>query len=176
MGDLPVLSKDSTPAEVRAAWIATLRTDLFEQGTQYLGRVDLPGEKPDGARPVSYCCLGVLCELAVEAGLLSRSRPVGYGSIIYAAVDNPDDGDTQHLPVAVQKWAGINGSSVVLPAPTGFELPNGNEEVENADVTDLNDGGAYTFKQIADLLEAHFASTLPDPVTNPVTDQTSTTN
>ena len=154
MGDRPVLTKDSTPEQVRTAWIWELRHGGHAQGQQYLTR---PNRDPDVAAKMQHCCLGVLCTLAAEVGLVTASGGDDpRDSVLYFATDNPDDGDTQHLPVVVQRWVGT-GEDGTVHVTTG--IAGGEPQV--ADVIDLNDSGDYTFKQIADLLEENYSGALP---------------
>lgn len=60
------LTPDSTPEEVREAWVAALESGDYEQTTD--GQLGYPYD-PGGA-PSDYCCLGVLCDLAIKAGLI----------------------------------------------------------------------------------------------------------
>lgn len=70
--------------EVKAKWIAALRSGEYEQGRNFL--------REEG----SYCCLGVLCELhAKETG---NEWTIGE---LYL-------GEKYFLPAEVQKWAGID--------------------------------------------------------------------
>lgn len=73
--------------EVKKKWIAALLSRKYKQGRHAL-RV---GDR--------YCCLGVLCELAVEAEVISP--PVKWNSRY--AYDNR----AELLPEAVQEWAGL---------------------------------------------------------------------
>jgi hypothetical protein len=84
-----------------------------------------------------FCCLGVLCELAVEAGVLERA-------------DVPDSVDTVFeygeaaaqdlLPDEVLYWAGL--TSMANPTLGEFSAAG------------WNDNGS-TFAEIADLIEEH---------------------
>lgn len=50
------------PNEHQRAWLDALRGDEFKQGKRAMKRIDFDPET--GAETVSYCCLGVACELA----------------------------------------------------------------------------------------------------------------
>jgi len=81
--------------EVRDLWVAALRSGEFARTTGKLTRVDEEG------RPYGYCCLGVLCEVAVRAGLeLQVSDDVVLGARWYAGVDD-------FLPREVVDWADL---------------------------------------------------------------------
>jgi hypothetical protein len=119
--------------EIKAQWIADLRSGEFEQGQSYLNA--------DG----KLCCLGVLCEQAVRAGVLESESD---GKVVLY------DGKDSVLSETVREWAG-------LPEENSTDNP-GNPNVTVADeevsLAELNDGengwGRHTFGQIADLIEA----------------------
>jgi len=71
-----------TPEEVRELWATTLETADIPQTTGQLARGD------------GRCCLGVLCDLAVQHGIIS-----GY---------TPDDGSP---PMAAAEWVGLASRS-----------------------------------------------------------------
>jgi hypothetical protein len=111
--------------EIRARWTAALRSGEYEQGEGTLRAND------------KFCCLGVLCDLAAKADVISApveadgdagDNPVG--AWYYA---NRND----YLPEEVKAWAGLNSCNPVVG-----DSPLGN----------LNDGG-WTFARIADAIE-----------------------
>jgi len=118
--------------EIKARWTARLRSGQDVQGTGYLNR---NGRK---------CCLGVLCELACEAGACGRiildtdTSTYGYGG--------PDDEEyaAELLPIGVREWAGLS-----LFSEDPVVLVDGSRP----GLADLNDGGS-TFGEIADLVDA----------------------
>lgn len=113
--------------EVRAQWCAALRSGAYQQTTGVLHRTQANGDRPAG-----FCCLGVLCELAVKAGVITKQDDdQGCGYIMYG------DSDTM-LPEAVQDWAG---------------LAEYDPEVAGNDLTIWNDSRRKTFAEIADLIE-----------------------
>lgn len=82
--------------EIGREWVAALRSGEFKQGRYALNAHDTDGN--------TYCCLGVLCEIAVKHGIVSKCYEsvgfVGYGVEM----------DIAYPPVAVQKWAGLDDS------------------------------------------------------------------
>src|SRR4051812_8813302 len=92
-------------SEVAKKWVDALRSGKFKQG-----RSSLTQKHPDGT--LTHCCLGVLCELAVEAGILQPafeydelpSDPTPVKRMAYATERGTE---YQWLPIEVQKWAGI---------------------------------------------------------------------
>lgn len=120
--------------EIKAQWVADLRSGEFEQGQNYLNA--------DG----KLCCLGVLCEQAVKAGIIESGEDNGI--IFY-------DGKENVLSETVRAWAGLPeaGPEIVNefnPSVTVDDTP--------VALAELNDGEngweRHTFEQIADLIEA----------------------
>ncbi len=77
---------------VVSRWVKALRSGKYKQGKQFLHRKSRKQER--------YCCLGVLCELAVHAKVISQ-----------AALDDDTfyyDHNEQILPTAVKNWVGLN--------------------------------------------------------------------
>lgn len=119
--------------DVRATWVAALRSDRFRQGTGRLTRLDEDGR-------AAHCCLGVLCELAVEAGV-----PVEVSERRWRD-DEPRerdyDGQDNYPPSSVLDWAGLderNPRVVYQGSPLSL--------------SDLNDSVELSFRGIADLVE-----------------------
>lgn len=115
------LSINSTPLEVRKAWAERLRNpgDIV-QGINALA----PSEK-------ERCCLGVLCDLAVEAGVIRD----------YLAYDGVP-------PDSVDLWAGFPMTDSYSAGVTGIS-----GSLPTLDLTTLNDVHGFTFADIADLLD-----------------------
>src|SRR6202034_2277081 len=91
-----------TTKEVRELWVKTLLSGEYKQGTDYLQK--------DG----KFCCLGVLCEIAVKKGVIPEPklrRAVGEGKGEDLAVESLfygyDDHDHQKLPEIVRDWVGL---------------------------------------------------------------------
>lgn len=82
--------------EVREAWREALLSGQYKQGVAALSFKGLNGS-------YTYCCLGVLCELALQqcVPLVKTERQAGSGAFIAY------DGEESYLPVAVQEWAGL---------------------------------------------------------------------
>lgn len=111
--------------DVKRRWVEALRSGRYQQTTGALNRGD------------SYCCLGVLTELAVEDGVI----PPG------SCDDAPISGCTSYEgarlapPKAVYKWAGLG---------TGAELCIAGKV---ASPSMQNDARRASFAQIADAIE-----------------------
>ena len=131
---------------IRTQWADALRSGDYAQATGVLTRVSgVNGKK-------SHCCLGVLCELAVAAGVLTRDDEkinmfdtkddVAASAIGY-------DGQISYLPSSVVEWAGLDEDN---PTITGEY--NGHTSYHYLKLASINDGGA-PFSEIADLIEKH---------------------
>lgn len=124
--------------KIQRDWAAALRSGEYRQGQGTL-------RSPDD----EFCCLGVLCDLAVKAGIevpVSRSNAYDYdledvreneGNYLYDDEDN-------FLPIVVREWAGIGSADPRL----GNEGTYGDRQTASA----LNDTG-YSFHDIAQLIE-----------------------
>jgi hypothetical protein len=122
--------------EVKEKWLTALRSGDYAQGKGKLERV------VDGQS--KYCCLGVLCDLAVKAGITTRTDPITNGTLAHYGemFDN-------FPPQVVVEWAGIGTSNpnVLIPEREG-------ELSRATNLAELNDEKNYTFSQIADVIEA----------------------
>lgn len=148
--------------EVKNLWISALRSGEYQQGVGALR------QKADPEQPDRFCCLGVLCDLAVKAGVIPEPEltipGVGDGSTIGelfpgAAVvyryGEPNAGyggvseiksSTGYLPDKVVEWAGIIGGNSARLRSLDHEIA-GYESLVGA-----NDAGRG-FKFIAKLIE-----------------------
>ena len=123
--------------DVRDAW-----ADALESGRYKQGRGLLRSLKDE------YCCLGVLCELAVESGVIPPAieAPHHDGSEQSAAYFS---GTAIDLPPEVLEWAGLEASSWAVRT-VYFSVTDprtGWGEIRSAE--DLNDDLQLTFKEIA---------------------------
>lgn len=118
---------------IKAQWLDALRSDEFEQGTGTLTRVNDDGTK-------SHCCLGVLCELAADAGVVQRTvdeTQVEQGIVGYT--DGQNGAEVSILPHAVADWAGLD------------RWGNPDRYID-LNLPGLNDSG-QSFDYIADVIE-----------------------
>lgn len=118
--------------EIKDEWLRRLRSGEIRQGQCLLHR-----------RTGQQCCLGVLTEMAHEAGVVHRAAsPVDPRAYMYA-----DDGIAHHgsLPEGVRVWAGLPNNFNGL----GYR-PNNSEALAL-----LNDSGT-SFAEIADIIEREF--------------------
>lgn len=115
--------------EIKRRWIERLRSGQYRQGKNLLHN---PGDD-------TYCCLGVLCEIAVEDGVITKNGE-RLGTVF---------GDsTTFLSSAVLQWADLN------PAYPGVAITD--PESSNSSLTSLaymNDDRGLDFNEIADIIE-----------------------
>ena len=105
--------------KIIADWVAALRSGDYKQGKSYLSYQG------------KFCCLGVLCDLAVNMGVDVDVDANVCDEVYY-------DGKEDLPPEAIWKWVGLTdqgGSS------------------ECGQLFQLNDDG-LTFSEIADLIES----------------------
>lgn len=124
--------------EVKTKWLAALRSGNYTQGMKRLRTND------------SFCCLGVLCDLAISEGIGdlkwsgSQYTTNDVPSDVFFEAVNENDWDAYLVPEPVVAWANL-------------ELTNPEHYVngERQTLAALNDGGK-TFEQIADVIEEYY--------------------
>lgn len=123
--------------EVKEKWLAALRSGDYVQGTGTMRRI--PDDGPD-----RFCCLGVLCEVAITEGVAVRREQV-VGRYAY-------DGRVGFLPDSVRDWAGLDEDSVRIPSAAVSDIfPLSATDVN---ISGVNDRGV-PFEDIANLLEIY---------------------
>ena len=125
--------------EIKAKWVAALRSGEYAQGTCCLMQNTSTGPM--------FCCLGVLCDLAVKAGAevtWECSNFNGFEIWYAAASTNCHDKHSEMLPACVQQWAGLNNVDPTVHLSQFARKP----------ITQVNDRERYSFSRIADLIEA----------------------
>lgn len=122
---------ESMRPEIKARWTTALRDPARRQGQ---GRL----RDKDGRE----CCLGVLCDLAVRAGV-GEWVPLG-GGPYFQTPDGDQDGGV--LPLAVAQWAGLRSVNPLVPvdAAAVFGSPVSLSELNDDDVP---------FAEIADIID-----------------------
>lgn len=126
-------------AEIKERWIDALLSGDYKQGT---GRLRRQGDD-DG--PDEFCCLGVLCELAVKDGVVERRDPPT-GVTCYSYGANDDEADSVVLPESVAAWVGLESLSATYTT---------NDSDGEGELTVDNDAGAK-FEQIAEIIREKF--------------------
>lgn len=119
-------------AEIKAQWLAALRSGEYIQGRGALRK----GHQ--------MCCLGVLCNLAAKANI-GHWQPHNDRADCYEFVE-PDSRNSEYPPFAVVEWAGLT-----------YDNP---ELTDEGRIGDYNDGTSgidhpHTFTELADLIEKH---------------------
>jgi hypothetical protein len=118
--------------DVKRLWTTALDSGEFRQGHCNLAYVD-PGGK------TRHCCLGVLCALAVRAGVLpaptTEVNSLGRELLVF-------DGSTKFLPLPVERWAGLEGSG-------------GNPLVGDRTLAFVNDERRASFYSIANAIREY---------------------
>lgn len=118
--------------EIRAEWIKRLRSGQYKQGKLRL-RTSVDTMHERGMTKPNYCCLGVLCEIAVEQGIIT------YDGHVY---NSSGSSNNSLLPSVVVNWAGLRSESPFVVTP----------ENESIALVSLNDNGR-SFDEIADYIE-----------------------
>lgn len=128
--------------EIKARWVAALRSGEYRQGDGFL-RIHQADDSD------LYCCLGVLCDLAVQDGLAFWSKPKS--SQAAASIVTQASRDCTGLPVPIREWAGLPARAMTP------ELRHSDGALHWAAV--FNDGdktlgvSKHSFEEIADLIE-----------------------
>jgi hypothetical protein len=113
-------------ADIKRQWLEALRSGEYAQGDG--------GLQVDG----TFCCLGVLCDIAAKQGVGEWEASQGYIAFTVGR-----QSVTEYLPSHIARWA---------------DLPAANPEVNGHRLASYNDGTdgverAHTFDEIADLIE-----------------------
>lgn len=119
---------------IKNRWIKALRSGKYTQGPQVLKLIKDNGTK--------HCCLGVLCELAIEDGILvehSSSSPIGFQKF-------GSNDEYCLLPEEVRKWAGISKDRGLMVRIKLKDDPM-------SSLTKLNDNGT-PFDKIANIIKS----------------------
>jgi hypothetical protein len=135
---------------IAAAWATRLRAGGYKQGHGALKVSHNDGKSWE------YCCLGVLCEMAVEAGVAVQRRgndSMRFGMTFGApgAKYGSDETSSGYLPEVVRVWAGMMSPSGHLRDRFAAKGPYTNEK---RGLASRNDGGE-TFDAIADTIAKH---------------------
>lgn len=135
--------------EVKGKWLTALRSGEYEQGKGYL-KVE-PEDENDKPK---YCCLGVLCDVAIKSGLpLDEETVTDVNNEGYELQAVKFNGNQSFLPPQVQDWAGMDGDGWSGGDPTVITKYGEEDELE-FNISVLNDGENYDFNALADLIEA----------------------
>jgi hypothetical protein len=120
---------------VKDRWVTALRSGNYIQG---MGFLNANGQ---------LCALGVLCDLAEQAGI-AEGVPDEVSGVVYY------DDSTSVLPDSVRVWAGLDENDPIVEVEAGDT-----DGFEKHPISDLNDGwnkynDPWSFSEIADVIEA----------------------
>jgi hypothetical protein len=119
--------------EIKEQWLTALRSGEYRQ----------VGGRLTGIDNKSFCCLGVLCDLAVKADIILPPTLDEFDNHVFGTyMGKGDDYSWSSLPNAVQVWADL---AHIGPDPYIHS--------ENASLAELNDSGR-DFSEIADIIES----------------------
>lgn len=118
--------------KIQKAWVRALRSGKYKQTQSNLTKVDSNGTA------TTHCCLGVLCELAVKAGV-----PIAVKNECAVRTYNGSEGS---LPIEVRTWAGLRSSC-------GDFEPCIIAGEKCSDLSEVNDNAEKSFKFIASFIE-----------------------
>lgn len=110
-------------------WVTALRSGKYKQGVSALHTVPKNGGN-------KYCCLGVLCDLAMKAGITKRTKEL-VGSVYFYKYDK----ESVFLPDSVRDWVGLATYGGLYGPDMRYSL------------TEINDNGK-SFNYIANRIEA----------------------
>lgn len=132
--------------EIKERWLTALRSGEYEQAEGYL---NISAKNESDNEYDGFCCLGVLCELAVADGVIQKQR---YAEEDFYEYGDPESDDFDHsvLPRSVKEWAGLSDSN---PSVNDLSEDENPEFVDNwIPISEPNDNGA-SFARIADMIE-----------------------
>lgn len=111
--------------KIKAAWLKALRSGKYKQGREALNK---NGE---------FCCLGILCEIAVKKKITKS-----FDNAINRIISYGQQGNDSYLPPSVVEWAGLEERDPWVKY--------GDRELT---LSELNDELQLSFKQIANVIE-----------------------
>ena len=126
--------------EIKAKWVAALRSGEYKQGTCFLRK-----DYPDRYAP-DFCCLGVLCDIAAKEGIIDWEIQTWHGGETWYASSTKTlhDKNSERLPACVMEWAGLD------KVDPDLMLSDWRRSVP---VSELNDRERLDFERIAELIE-----------------------
>lgn len=140
--------------DIKAQWLQALRSGDYEKGFNVLKAVTR--DSLDGSVSVEYCCLGVLCDLAVKAGVAEWKSPAETWQVSQTCISldengRPSGSSASALPNRVAHWAferpddrhPNNPTVTVMGSATALAVLNDGEEGWRP----------HSFEEIATLIE-----------------------
>lgn len=131
--------------DVMKLWVDALRSGKYEQGQWYLhSKINMF----DGEQKDRFCCLGVLCELAIEAGVEVKKW---YDNELF---NTEYAGNSVAIPIVVMEWAGMKSNNGEINVPIYPPEPETDYNGETT-LSSENDN-SKSFKEIADMIEHYW--------------------
>lgn len=133
--------------EVIEKWVDALESGEYEQGTGYLHR--------EHGKDHVWCCLGVLCDLAVNEKVIfasTKEAPMSAPTGSLSAHTYGEEHLSGALPLEVQSWVGLDSGLPVVRVPSDDE----DIEFEFQPLSHLNDIKGWTFPEIAAAIRSSF--------------------
>jgi hypothetical protein len=125
--------------DIKPRWIQKLRSGEYPQTSNALNRAE-PDRFTGNEAPVGYCCLGVLCDIAVEDGMgFWADTTDGVRAFYFNGSGTPH---RAFLSDDIAEWAGIK---LGPDEDTDYDVV--------MDLMGMNDKGR-SFDEIADHIEA----------------------
>ena len=125
-------------ANVKQLWISALRSGEYGQAIGVL----------HSTQDDTYCCLGVLCEVAIKNGV--------YLDVDHGSQSTRYNNHTAALPYDVMKWSGLGSDSGELEHYLHSKVAYEGEREVFTCLAQLNDEGSFDFNQIADIIDNQF--------------------
>lgn len=120
-------------------WVKALRSGKYKQGQGVL-------KQTNGKNVTYHCCLGVLCELYNED--MTDKKKKTLKETRYNGIHRLDK-ESEHLPIKVQKWAGLSGR---IGQFADYDIRNTDAHPSLADMNDMGCG----FKTIANTIKKNW--------------------
>lgn len=134
--------------KVKQQWIQALRSGEYQQGDRGLCRI---GIDENGKEVKTYCCLGVLSDLYINAHpneaewatVDNLSKGLGMQDMLEFKLKGVEGGTCLFLHANVAQWIGLDvGSPTII-----------DKNRETRHLTALNDIDMLSFNEIADMIE-----------------------
>lgn len=138
-------------ADIHERWIEELRSGKYRQGGGELHYISYWRSETGLPEPryEKFCCLGVLCKMAADAGAVETE--IGRNVVAYGG-----EGETTYLPEQVIEWAGLKYEGERQYTNSDIEesrgiLTNTKDAREFRSLAVMNDSGV-PFDEIADVI------------------------
>ena len=136
--------------EIKERWLAALRSGQYKQTDGYLNvqAVNPNEDNPTNNNGDGFCCLGVLCEIAVADGVIQKQRSASADFFEYGDPAR-EDWDYSVLPETVKEWAGLRDTN-----PFINDIPEDGDADGDywVPISEVNDNG-LSFTEIAKFIE-----------------------